>query len=81
MNNYLNSYIPISLFAITGLIFLIGLLNREKDWGMRLFKLGEISIILNSIFYLVMAEEWKLLLAVAMFIGFRQLGKYVYRKK
>jgi hypothetical protein len=80
-NNYLNSYIPFSLFTITGLITLIGLMNRKKDWGMRLLKLGQVSILLHSFFYLVMSEEWKLLLAVAMFIIFIQLGKYIYRKK
>jgi hypothetical protein len=81
MDNYLNSYIPFIQFAITGLMLLIGLMNQKKDWGMRLYKLGQISIILNGLFYLVMSEEWKLLLAVAMFIIFKQLGKYIYRKK
>ena len=48
---------------------------------MRLYKLGQISMLLNGLFYLFMSEEWKLLLAVAMFIIFKQLAKYIYRKK
>jgi hypothetical protein len=80
-NNYQNSYIPFIQFAITGLMLLIGLMNQKKDWGMRLYKLGQISMLLNGLFYLFMSEEWKLLLAVAMFIIFKQLAKYIYRKK